>query len=209
MTVTGWRPVVVNIFWINIFVCFLTYCPPLKRQRGDIKSRKSVRQSVCPTENFNRGHNFWMTQHRASIFHMCISCDKTFPSVPIFLSLWPWPPNLNYFLTWPQKHFNLGQNYRMTPHRAIIHISHVYSVWQDLSNGTDIFDLMTLTVNFDLYLENFGHIFWTVWDRAFIFTCVFLMTRSFNWYQTFDLVALTVTFDVYLENLKFVIIFKQ
>ena len=36
-------------------------------------------------------------------------------------------------------------------------------------------------------------------------TCVFLMKRPFNWYQTFDLMTLTVTFDLYLANLNLVI----
>ena len=129
----------------------------------------------------------------------------------------------------------------------------MYSLWQDLSSSTNIFDLVTLTVNFDLYLENFnlGHNFWTITGRAFIFlmcipcdktfstvpkvltswpclwpltyiyktltlvitfelfeigplyfTCVFLITIPFNWYQTFHLLTFTVTFDLYLENLN-------
>ena len=38
-------------------------------------------------------------------------------------------------------------------------ISHVYSLWQDLSHNTIIFDLVTLTLKFDLLFKNFnlGH----------------------------------------------------
>ena len=36
------------------------------------------------------------------------------------------------------------------------HIAHVYSLWQDLSHGTIIFDLVTLTLKFDLLLKNFN-----------------------------------------------------
>jgi hypothetical protein len=37
--------------------------------------------------------------------------------------------------------------------------------------GANIFDLLTLTLNFDLLFKNFniGHIFWMVSDRAFMF----------------------------------------
>ena len=36
---------------------------------------------------------------------------------------------------------------------------HVYSLWQDLSHHTIIFDLVTLTLKFDLLFKNFnlGH----------------------------------------------------
>ena len=45
----------------------------------------------------------------------------------------------------------------------------MYSLWQELSVDTKIFDLVTLT--FDLLLKkiNLGHNFWTKRDRAFIF----------------------------------------
>ena len=41
----------------------------------------------------------------------------------------------------------------------------------DLSNGTIDFELVTLTVTFDLLLKNFniGHNFYILWDKAFIF----------------------------------------
>ena len=35
---------------------------------------------------------------RALIFHMSIPCEKTFPWVPLFFTLWPWPRSLTYFL---------------------------------------------------------------------------------------------------------------
>ena len=38
----------------------------------------------------------WTVSSRASIFHMNILCDKTFPWAPTFLSPWPW--SLTYFL---------------------------------------------------------------------------------------------------------------
>ena len=48
-------------------------------------------------KNFNLAHNSWTNIGRAFIFHMCIPCDKTFPWVPKFLTLWPWPWRLTYF----------------------------------------------------------------------------------------------------------------
>jgi hypothetical protein len=43
----------------------------------------------------------------------------------------------------------------------IHNILYVYSLWQDLSIGTKIFDLLTLTLKFDLRFKNLniGHIF--------------------------------------------------
>ena len=51
----------------------------------------------------------------------------------------------------------------------------MYSLRQDLSHGTIIFDLVTLTLKFDLLLKsfNFGHNFQTRSDMAFIlYMCI-------------------------------------
>ena len=47
----------------------------------------------------------------------------------------------------------------MKPERQGFHISHVYSFGQDLSHHTIIFDVVTLTLKFNLLLKNFnlGH----------------------------------------------------
>ena len=46
----------------------------------------------------------------------------------------------------------------------------VYSLWQDLSHGTIIYDLVTLTLKFDWLLKNFnfGYNFLPRNDRALI-----------------------------------------
>ena len=51
-----------------------------------------------------------------------------------------------------------------------IEISYEYSIWQDLSHGTISFDLVTLTLKFDLLFKNFnlGHNF-QIGSRALIF----------------------------------------
>ena len=49
-------------------------------------------------ENFTLVYNLWTGNATAFIFHMSISCDKTFLRVPLFFTLWPWPMSLTYFL---------------------------------------------------------------------------------------------------------------
>jgi hypothetical protein len=55
--------------------------------------------------------------------------------------------------------------------KSICMIMMFIKMWQDLSTGTFIFALITLTLEFDLLLKkiNIGHISWIVSDRAFIF----------------------------------------
>jgi hypothetical protein len=52
---------------------------------------------LSSAENFNLGYNFWMIGTRALIFHMNVSCNKTFPWVLKYLTLWPWC--LTYLVT--------------------------------------------------------------------------------------------------------------
>ena len=42
----------------------------------------------------------------------------------------------------------------------------MYSLWQDLSHGSIIFYLVTLTLKFDLLLKNFNHGFYLVMVAA-------------------------------------------
>ena len=48
-------------------------------------------------KKLNLGHNFWTKRDRAFIFHMGISCGKTFLLEPKILTSWPWPWLLTYF----------------------------------------------------------------------------------------------------------------
>ena len=64
-------------------------CPHDWRSGGHIVFVLSVIPSFCPPLwNFNLANNFWTVSARALIFHMNISCDKTFPWVPLFFTLW-------------------------------------------------------------------------------------------------------------------------
>ena len=70
----------------------------------------------------------------------------------------------------------------MNRERQGFYISQVYSLWQDLLDHTNIFDLVTLTLKFDLLLKNFnlGHNSWTVRDRAFIFYMCITCDKNFQ-----------------------------
>ena len=64
----------------------------------------------------------------------------------------------------------------MNRERQGSHNLYVYSLWQDLSYHTIIFDLVTLTLKIDLLFKNFnlGHNLWTVRDRAqIIYMCIY------------------------------------
>ena len=49
-------------------------------------------------ENFNLANNFWTVSARALIFHMSILVIRPFLWIPLYLTLWPWPWSLTYFL---------------------------------------------------------------------------------------------------------------
>ena len=67
-------------------------------------------------KKLNPDHNFLTKRDRVFIFHMCISCGKTFLSKPNFLTPWPWPWLLTYF--W--KKLNLDHNFWTKSDRALI-----------------------------------------------------------------------------------------
>ena len=67
----------------------------------------------------------------------------------------------------------------------------VLTLWPCLWPLTYIYKTLTSVITFKQF--EIGPLY---------FTCVFLMTIPFNWYQTFDLLTFTVTFDLYLQNLN-------
>ena len=60
-------------------------------------------------------------------------------------------------------------------------IAHVHCLGQDLSCGTKTFDFVTLTLKFDLLMENFnlGHNLLTRRDRAFILHMCIAWDKTF------------------------------
>ena len=89
----NFRPTVDNKSELE--VCLYFYAPEIE-DRG---ACCFFPVSFCPPLwNFNLANNFWTESARALIFHMRIPCDKTFPWIQLFLTLWPWPLSLTYFL---------------------------------------------------------------------------------------------------------------
>ena len=83
--------------------------------------------------------------------HICISCDKTFHVVIIFLDLVTFTLKFDLLL---KKKFNLGHNFqtRSGTGRAFILRMSIPCV-KNHSRGTIMFDLVTLTLKFDLLLK--------------------------------------------------------
>ena len=72
----------------------------------------------------------------------------------------------------------------------------MYSWCQDLSHDTINFDLVTLTLKFDLQNFNLAHNFLTTSDRAFIFHMCTPCDKTFHMVPKY----LTLTFDLLLKN---------
>ena len=92
------------------------------------------------------------------------------------------------------KHFN-----------KCFHVTHVGSLWQDLSVRTKKFDLLTLTLTFDLLLKklNLGYNFWTKRDKAFILQVYNSLWQDLSVRtKKFDLVTLTLTLGLLLKKLN-------
>ena len=105
----------------------------------------SVILSFCPPLwNYYLAYNFWTVSARALIFHMSIPCDKTFPWVPLFFTLWPWTWRMTYIL----KTLTL----LITFDQWVLELWYFTWVllWLNLSLCSIIFDLVTLTWKFDL-----------------------------------------------------------
>jgi hypothetical protein len=139
----------------------------------------SFRHSVW---NFNLANNFWMVHTRALIFDMSVIYGKTFPWASNFLTMWPWPWCLTYLwktltLVITFKWYVLGCWY----------FTWVFHVWQDLLMGTTIFDLVTLTLMFDLLIKNFNLVynFWMVCTRALIYDMSVPYCKTIPWVPNF------------------------
>ena len=113
-------------------------------------------------KKLNLGHNCWTKRDRAFIFHMCISCGKTFLSIPKFLTSWPWLltyfwKNLTLAITVEPK--GIGLSY----FKCVFLVARPFCPYQN-------FWLRDLDLDFDLLLKklNLDHNFWTKSDRALI-----------------------------------------
>ena len=128
-------------------------------------------------KNFNLGHNTFMVSIRALIFHMSVPCDKAFPWVPKFLTLWPWPWCLTYLL----KTLTLAITFKwhvlgcwyFTWVFLVIRPFHGYQqIWPWCL--TYLLKTLTLPITREWYVLGFWYFAW-----------VFLVTRPFHGYQHF------------------------
>ena len=117
---------------------------------------------------------------------LCYTC--------IFIFLCPWDRRSGSILFLsclsfcpPLWNFNFAYNFWTASARAF-DISHKCSLWQDLSFGTNIFYLVTLTLEFDLFfLKTLTLLiaFEQQVPKLWYFTRVLLVTRPFLGYQYF------------------------
>ena len=112
----------------------------------------------------NLGHNFWTKRDRAFIFHMCISCGKTFLSIPKFLTKWPWPSLLTYFwkrsmlaITFELKEIELSYFTSVFLVARPIFWEHFFTSWP-----------WPWLLTYFWKKLNLDHNFWTKSDRALI-----------------------------------------
>ena len=84
-----------------VHVSLLFYAPEIENQGAYCFCPVcySVMLSLChPLWIFNLADKFWTVNAKSLIFHMNIPCYKTFPWVPIFFTLWPWPWSFTHFI---------------------------------------------------------------------------------------------------------------
>ena len=115
---------------------------------------------------------------------------------------WPCDLDLDF---WPTFEKNLTLAITFEPREIRLHSKGVYSLWQDLSVHTRNFDLVTLTLTFDLLLKklNLDHNFWTKSDWALILHISIPCDQDLsNDTNNFDLVALTLTLTYLWKNLN-------
>ena len=146
----------------------------------------------------NLANNFWTGSAAALMFYMSISCDKTFPLVPIFftLDLGVWPiflKTLTLLITFEQwefdislKMFNLTCHFRTVSARAWIFYMSI--LWDKTSPWVPkLLTLWPWTWSLTYFLKNFHFInnIWIVSVELRYFTVVFIVTDPFYGNQQF------------------------
>ena len=121
-------------------------------------------------KNFSLCHDFWTIRGRTFMFGMHTQLMKPFQ--------WHqghWFCNLDHDLYTKSSQFELccRRGHLCFTCTLRVRLSYYrYSLWQDLSVGTNSFDPVTVNLTFDILLEkklNLGLNFWTKTDRALIF----------------------------------------
>ena len=127
-------------------------------------------------KKLNLAYNYWTVSTRALIFHMNITCDKTFLLKPLFLTLWSWPWSLTDFLktltlliTFEQWVLELIFNMSILCDKNFPWVPTVLTLWPwPLS--------WPICWNFKIILANN---FWTVSTRALIFHMSISCAKTF------------------------------
>ena len=133
--------------------------------------------------NFNLANNFWRVSARALIFHMNIPCDKNFPWVPLFFTLWPWPTlEFDPFFV----NFNLANNFQTVSARALLFdmnipcdktipwVPLVFTLWPWPWSLTHFLKTLSLLITFE------QQVLW-LW----YFTWIFPVITTFHKYHYF------------------------
>ena len=101
-------------------------------------------------KKLNLCYNFWTRRNGAFILKVCISCGKTFLSVPKVLTLWLWPWLLTFF--W--------KNLTGLGHKFLTKSDRVFILHMCIPRGKTFlsalkFDPLTLALTFDLISRYF------------------------------------------------------
>ena len=127
-------------------------------------------------KKLNLGYNIWTKRDKASILHMFVPFDKTFLSIPKYLTLWPWPWLLTYF--W--KKLNLGYNiwtkrdkafilHMLVPcNKTFLSVPKKLTLWPWPWLLTYFWKNLTLAITFEPREIRLSY-----------YTCLFLLTRPF------------------------------
>ena len=139
---------------------------------------------------------------RALIFRMNIPCDKTFPWVPLFFTLLPWP-SLDFDPFY--ENFKLANNFWTVSARALIFHMNI-SCDKNFPRVLLFFYHVTLTLEFDPFFKKTLTLLITfeqwVLELTY-FTWIFLVIRPFRGYYYFltcDLGLWPIFWKLYLAN---------
>ena len=143
------------------------------------RDRRLILSFCPPLWNLNLDNNFWTVSTRALIFHLSIPCDKTFPGVPLFFTLRPWPWSLTHFF----KDLTLLITFQQWV-LELIYLTGVFLVIWPL-----FFTLWPWPSSLTHFLGNFNlaYNFWTVRARTLIFHMRIPCDKTFPWLSLFFL----------------------
>jgi hypothetical protein len=150
----------VHVLGLWYFTCVLISCEktfPWKQTYLTLKILTLVFDQLF--QNFNLCYIFWM------IFQLNVPFHKTSPWEQTSLSFKPWPLCLTYFF----KSLTLAISFEWYV-LGLCYFTLVFLVTLALSMRTNIFDLVTLTLVFDLLFKNFSSTFDRYVLRLWYFT---------------------------------------